>query len=109
MSMSLKETGEGRGNIAPSFIIQPATASFSASDYPTGGYPVTGAPVGLGYVRGMIPAGYIGTASNYLWEYVPSAVTPGTGNLLVQSAPGTQVAANTDLSGAMVAFQIVGF
>ena len=116
MAITWKEDADSRQNLGASGIIQQNTASFSASDYATGGYLINPQVFGLGLVRGLIPTAYTGTAGIYDWVFVPATtVTPtNAGQLQVLVTPSgggamVQASASTDLSGGTVAFLAFGF
>lgn len=112
MSITWTEDAESqlRGTSA---ILQQNTASFGASDYVAGGYPVYPASFGLGAIRGLVVAGVSGTGAGtpgaVEWEAVapatagPAASNPwhlqagyhGTGNAWNESASNTNFSGGT--------------
>ena len=114
MALTFKVVADARTMLGPSSIQQPAVLTPAAADYPTGGYPMyagsgsaptnAGQPFGFGYLAGIVFTGFSGTALNYIWLYNLT-----TCKIQVFSAPGTEVAANTDLSGGTVKVSASGF
>jgi len=113
MALTYTENADSRAHLGPSCIVQENVVQPAAADYPTGGYPINPQNWGMGLISGLVPIAYTGTAVNYLWEFIQAAAGTATptfaGYLYVQSAPGTQVAANTDLSGGTVKLRASGF
>ena len=121
MALTQVEAADSRQNLGFSGIIQKNTLTPAAADYPTGGYPINPQNWGMGVIHGLIQLGLTGTASQYVWQYVPAApgaqTTTYSGNLMVfESAanadaaiPLAQVPAGTDLSGGTALFLAFGF
>jgi hypothetical protein len=97
----LGESGVERG-----YALQPG-----ASDYVTGGYPITASAVELGKLVGASILCTSGTGATYNAEFLGTAplTTPQTQLNLVISSGSTQVAASTDLSGASWAALFLGW
>src|SRR5271165_4977422 len=122
MALTHTEAADSRQNLGFSGIIQKNTVQPAAADYPTGGYPINPQNWGMGVIHGLMQLGLTGTASQYVWQYVPAALGAQTptysGNLFVYQtlsavagtpAPLVQVPANTDLSGGSASFLAFGF
>lgn len=114
MALTFKVVADARSMLGPSAIFQPAILTPAASDYPTGGYAMytssgsapdnAGQQFGFGSLTGIVFLGFTGTALNYIWLYNRT-----TCKIQVYSAPGTEIAANTDLSGGTVKVNATGF
>jgi hypothetical protein len=92
---------------AQGVLLQP-----SASDYVTGGYPITASQVELGKLIGASllfsnPAGQLFT-TNFVAQLNPISQAQTQVNMVVLSG-GTQVAASTDLSGASFTALMIGW
>lgn len=122
MSITWTENAESRQNLGMSGVIQQNTASFSASDYVKGGYPVYAGAFGLSEVRSLIPAAYSaygpGTPAGVVWRYITpnpggnSFTNPG---FLVALEPGAsnaafvEVSASSNFSAGNVKFLAYGY
>lgn len=114
MAINFNAISDSRAHLSFSNILAFVIGTPAASDYVTGGYPVyssagsapnnPGQQMGMGFVHGLTPIGYTGTAINYIWLYNKT-----TCKLQVFSAPGTEVAASTDLSGGTVSLMVFGY
>jgi hypothetical protein len=117
MSISWKMNNESRAMLAPSVIIQQATASFGASDYVTGGYPVYPSAFGLSAIRALVPVAFSatgsGTPGSVIWEAIqPAIYGPAASNpwyLKALSGLTTETASNTNLSGGTIDFMACGY
>lgn len=122
MGLTHTEAADCRQNLGFSGIIQKNTLQPAAADYPNGGYPINPQNWGMGAIHGLMQLGLTGTASQYVWQYVPAAPGAATptysGNLFVYqtttlgaAGPGplTQVPAGTDLSGGSAMFMAFGY
>jgi hypothetical protein len=121
MGLTYTEASDSRQNLGMSGIIQKDTLQPAAADYPEGGYPINPQNWGMGALHGLVQLEVTGTASEYVWQYVPAAPAAKTpsyaGNLIVYqsaanadaAAPLSQVPAGTDLSGGTVSFLAFGF
>jgi hypothetical protein len=97
----LGESGRAQG-----FVMQPG-----ASDYVTGGYPITASQVELGKLIGADLLMTSGTGASYSVEFVGTAPLnqPQTQLNMVVLSGSTQVSASTDLSGASFAALFLGW
>ncbi len=112
--MSITWTEEAESQLrGTSAILQQNTASFGASDYVTGGYPVYPASFGLSAIRslwiGGVSATGAGTPGSVEWEAVAPAVAGpansnpwylkagyhGTGNVWNESASNSNFSGGT--------------
>jgi hypothetical protein len=124
MALTIVESGDTRANIGIGQILQQATITPAASDYPTGGYAMysaagsapnnAGQYFGLAVIHGLWPVGYTGTAINYIWHYNKTTCKLQVFGISVATAGATiytltEVAALTDLSGGTVTLWAVGF
>ena len=119
MSITWTNDGDGRSNLGPSVILQAARASFGASDYVPGGYPVYAGAFGLSTLRGLIPLAYQGTTSGYVWEYIrptiagPAVSNPGYLKVYGSGASSggvlTEVSASSNFSGGTADFAAYGY
>lgn len=114
MALTWKEDADSRQDLGMSGIIQCNVASFAASDYVTGGYPVAPSAFAFGYLRGLIQLAFTGTAYLYSFKYNAAtgklqAFEAITGAASGDPAVETEVPAGTDLSGGTVTFLAYGF
>lgn len=117
MSITWTMNNESRAMLAPSVIIQQAKASFGASDYVTGGYPVYPSAFGLSAIRALVPVAFssiaTGTPGSVIWEAIqPTIFGPAASNpwyLKALSALGTETASNTNIGGGTVDFLACGY
>jgi hypothetical protein len=115
MSITWTIDNDSRQNLGPSGELVQARASFSASDYATGGYAVYPANFGLSSIRGLFAVGFSsiasGTPGGYDWAAVepttkgPAASNPWYLKSLSQNSttgPLVETASNTNFaSGTM--------
>lgn len=122
MALTWTLINDSRSNFGPSAIAQPAVASFGASDYVSGGYPVYAGQFGLTALLGVIPVGYSkvgsGAPGGYVWKYVTPAVAgPAASNpgfLVAQQQNGTtgplvETASNTNFAGGTISVIAYGY
>jgi hypothetical protein len=109
MAITIKEDLDARQNLGPSGILATANCTFAATDYPTGGYPIT--PIMFGFMgttglRGMTVLGVGGgTTGAYYWQYDQTtsklqafgaeAAATGTFYELTEAPAGTDLSALT--------------
>jgi len=96
----------GESGRAQAYLLQPG-----ASDYVTGGYPITASAVELGKLVGADLLMVSGTGASYNVNFVGTAplTNPQTTLNMVVLSGSTQVAASTDLSGASFAALFLGW
>ena len=120
MAIIWTEDADSRQNTGPSGIQQQNGASFGASDYVPGGYPVYASAFGLSHIRALIPCAYTGTAGAYTWAYIkpaisgPSATNPGYLKVYgdggpTSGAPSVEVSASTNFQSSTVDFMAYGY
>jgi hypothetical protein len=117
MSITWTEDTDSRFQPAPSVISQQNIASFGASDYVTGGYPVYPSAFGLSAIRALIPVGYSsiasGTPGSVIWEAISPAVAgPAASNpwyLKALTDTFAETASNTNFSGGTLRVQAWGY
>jgi hypothetical protein len=109
MSITWTENAESRAMLAPSVQMQQNLASFGASDYVAGGYPVYPSAFGLSAIRALIPVGFsssaAGSPGSVIWEAIkPATSGPAASNpwylkaltdVLAETASNTNFAAGT--------------
>jgi hypothetical protein len=121
MSITWTMDNDSRAMLGPSATVLQATASFSASDYVTGGYPVLPSAFGLGSIRCMLEAGStsnaVGYPGGYEWNPVapsvagPAASYPWYLQALRQNGttgPLVETESNTDFSGGTLRVLVFG-
>jgi hypothetical protein len=122
MSLTWTENGDSRAMLGPNVVMQQNKATFSASDYATGGYAVYPSDFGLSMIRALIPVGFsataTGTPGGYVWAAVkpstlgPAASYPWYLRALRQTAatgPLVETTSNTDFSGGTADFMAIGY
>lgn len=122
MAITWIEGADSRQNLGDSGIIQQNTATFSASDYVPGGYPVYAGAFGLSSIRGLWPVSYsangAGFPGGYVWEYIkpavagPAATNPGYLKAFQQNGstgPLVEVSVSSNFAGGNADFIAFGY
>ena len=119
MSITWVVEGDARHDLGPNGILQKARASFGASDYVTGGYPVFPQNFGLSAIKGIWPIGFTatgaGTPGGYEWVPVEPAIggPAATNSWFLKSmqtgAPPTETASNTNFNGGSMDVLAYGY
>lgn len=109
MSIIWTEDADSRAMLGPGVEMQQNTATFGASDYVTGGYPVPPNAFGLSRIRGVAVVGRTGNALGYDWQYNPSASSIIPYQQSASNGPLVQSASNTDFSGNSGSLRVLAF
>lgn len=117
MSITWTINGESRAMLGPSVIMQQNKASFGASDYVTGGYPVFPKSFGLAAIRSLIPVSFSGFAAGQpgsaLWEAISPAVSgPADSNpwhIVALTDVFAESASNTNFAAGTMSWEAKGF
>lgn len=104
MSLTVSSVYDAKAALGPSRYQHMYQAAPGTSDYPTSGYPITSAQLGLGNLYGATVIAGNAASTAYAAKFVlPSGSfgttpQPGTQVNMVVTQSDTQVGANTDLS-----------
>jgi hypothetical protein len=117
MSITWTEGADSRAMLGPENIQQQNKATFGASDYALGGYPVYPAAFGLAKIRALIPVGFSGFAAGQpgsaLWEAIQPAVAgPAASNpwyLVALTDTFAETASNTNFAGGTMDLLAIGY
>lgn len=117
MSITWTQTTDSRAMLAPSVIKQQNKASFGASDYVTGGYPVYPSDFGLSAIRALIPVAFSGFAAGQpgsaLWEAISPAVAgPAASNpwhIVALTDVFAESASNTNFAAGTMSWEATGY
>ena len=117
MSITWTENAESRAMLAPSVQMQQNLASFGASDYVAGGYPVYPSAFGLSTIRALIPTGFsssaAGTPGSVIWEPIKPAISgPAASNpwyLKALNDTLAEVSASNNISGGTMDWLAMGY
>ena len=118
MSITWTEQADSRADLGPGVIMQQNTASNSASDYVTGGYPVYPSAFGLSSIRALIPVGFsstaAGTPGSVVWVAIkPSTLGPAASNpwylKALTASNWTETASNTNFANGTMDWIAAGY
>ena len=120
MSITWTEKPDSRVMLGPQNEQEQSKASFGASDYVTGGYPVYPANFGLSSIRALIPVGFssvaAGTPGSQDWVAVQPAVAgPAASNPWFLKAGYfgaggfTETASNTNFGAGTMDVLAIGY
>lgn len=122
MAITWQEDADSRQHTGPSGINQQNAASFGASDYIQGGYPVYASAFGLSHIRALIPCAYsasgTGTGAGYEWRYIkplvsgPAVSNPGFLKAFQQNGTTgglVEASASSNFSAGTIDFMCFGY
>jgi len=103
MALTITLVPETQQAVGPARFNRQAQLTPGLSDYPTGGYPVTGAQLGIGNLWGATTLNTNSQTAPYTINYVlstyPTTPAPCPALFAKISSSGTELTANTNLSG----------
>jgi hypothetical protein len=117
MSITWTENSGSRAMLGPDVQMQQNVASFGASDYVAGGYPVYPSAFGLSSIRALIPVGFSSSAAgapgSAIWEAIKPAVAgPAASNpwyLKALTDVLADTASNTNFAGGTMEWMAIGY